>query len=264
MSLIRGSFELAASAALGTRMQLRRPVDGDPACTFTDARRASGRRSGERRLLGRHDPSRHPLLSPCRSPRRPTHPPRAGSTGAQLSLAPLVAAIIEDLVDRGRRLAAHSTGGRLDSPLLLVLDEAANIAPLPTLPSPLADGGGVGIPTVAVFQSLAQARARWGDAATDAMWAASTIKIHPRRARQNLRPRGNLPLNRRLRRRTVHNNTRRPPTRSSSTVRKTPALSPQALRRLGPGEAVMLPRNAPPVRTLLRPTLVAARGTADT
>jgi len=191
-------------------MQLRRPVDGDPACTFTDARRASGRRSGERRLLGRHDPSRHPLLSPCRSPRRPTHPPRAGSTGAQLSVAPLVAAIIEDLVDRGRRLAAHSTGGRLDSPLLLVLDEAANIAPLPTLPSPLADGGGVGIPTVAVFQSLAQARARWGDAATDAMWAASTIKIHPRRARQNLRPRGNLPLNRRLRRRTVHNNTRRP------------------------------------------------------
>jgi len=114
------------------------------------------------------------------------------------------------------------------------------------------------------FQSRAQARARWGDTATDAMWAASTIKIHPRRARQNLRPRGNLPLNRRLRRRTVHNNTRRPPTRSSSTVRKTPALSPQALRRLGPGEAVMLPRNAPPVRTLLRPTLVAARGTADT
>jgi type IV secretion system protein VirD4 len=48
-------------------------------------------------------------------------------------------------------------------------DEAANIAPIPSLPNLLADGGGSGITTVCVLQSLAQARARWGPAGADAM-----------------------------------------------------------------------------------------------
>jgi type IV secretory pathway TraG/TraD family ATPase VirD4 len=100
-----------------------------------------------------------------------------GSTGAQLSVAPLITALIEDVTERARTLAARSPGGRLDPPLLLLLDEVANIAPLPSLPSLLADGGGVGIPTVAVLQSLAQARSRWGSADSAAMWDASTIKI---------------------------------------------------------------------------------------
>jgi len=80
-----------------------------------------------------------------------------GSTGTQLSLAPLITALVEQLTDTARQLAARSPGGRLDPPLLLLLDEAANIAPLPSLPSLLADGGGSGITTVAVLQSLAQA-----------------------------------------------------------------------------------------------------------
>ncbi len=65
--------------------------------------------------------------------------------------------MVEDPVDATRRAA--SPGERLDPPLLL-LDEAANIAPLPSLPNRLADGGGSGITTVAVLQSLAQARTR--------------------------------------------------------------------------------------------------------
>jgi hypothetical protein len=85
--------------------------------------------------------------------------------------------LIEDITERGRRLASESPMGRLDPPLLLLLDEVANIAPLPSLPSLLADGGGVGLPTVAVLQSLAQARSRWGIADAEAMWDASTIKI---------------------------------------------------------------------------------------
>ncbi|MGN6331822.1 MAG: type IV secretory system conjugative DNA transfer family protein [Motilibacteraceae bacterium] len=100
-----------------------------------------------------------------------------GSSGAQLSVAPLITALIEDVTEHARRLAAASPGGRLDPPLLLVLDEVANVAPLPSLPSLLSDGGGVGIPTIAVLQSLAQARARWGAAQADAMWDASTIKV---------------------------------------------------------------------------------------
>jgi type IV secretory pathway TraG/TraD family ATPase VirD4 len=174
-----------------------------------------------------------------------------GSTGAQLSVAPLVSAIIEDLVEHGRRLAAHSRGGRLDPPLLLVLDEAANIAPLPTLPSLLADGGGVGVPTVAVFQSLAQARARWGDTATDAMWDAATIKTilgglaKTRDLEEICRLIGEYDEE-------ILTTTRSAGSPSSSTtVRRAPVLSMQALRALSSGEAITLPRNAPPIRTRL-------------
>jgi type IV secretion system protein VirD4 len=54
-----------------------------------------------------------------------------GTTGAQLSVAPLITALVEDLVDAARRLAADQPGGRLDPPLTLLLDEAANIARSP-------------------------------------------------------------------------------------------------------------------------------------
>lgn len=100
-----------------------------------------------------------------------------GTSGAQLSVAPLITALVEDITETARRLAAISPAGRLDPPLTLVLDEAANIAPLPTLPSLVADGGGVGITTIVVLQTLAQLRARWGPDAGEAVWDASTIKL---------------------------------------------------------------------------------------
>ena len=76
------------------------------------------------------------------------------------SCAPLVAAFVEDITETARLLAARSPGARLDPPLLLALDEIANLTPLPSLPSLMAEGGGTGITTLAVLQSLAQARNR--------------------------------------------------------------------------------------------------------
>ena len=75
-----------------------------------------------------------------------------GSTGAQLSVAPLVADLVEDVVDSARRRGASSPSGRLDPPLLLMLDEAANIAPIPSLQSLLCGGGRSGITTMAVLR----------------------------------------------------------------------------------------------------------------
>jgi len=46
-------------------------------------------------------------------------------------------------------------------PLLLVLDELANIAPLHDLPTLVAEGGSQGVVTLACLQDLSQARARW-------------------------------------------------------------------------------------------------------
>ena len=93
------------------------------------------------------------------------------------SCAPLVAAFVEDITETARVLAARSPGARLDPPLLLALDEIANLTPLPSLPQLMAEGGGTGITTLAVLQSLAQARHRWGEHAADAIWDAATVKI---------------------------------------------------------------------------------------
>jgi type IV secretion system protein VirD4 len=90
--------------------------------------------------------------------------------------ANLVSALIEDIVRVARRLAAGSPGARLDPPLALILDEAANY-PLPSLASLMSEGGGTGMPTMVVLQSLAQARDNWGQEQADAIWDASTAKV---------------------------------------------------------------------------------------
>lgn len=41
----------------------------------------------------------------------------------------------------------------------------------------MAEGGGTGITTMPVLQSLSQARARWGDHNAGAIWDASIVKI---------------------------------------------------------------------------------------
>ena len=100
----------------------------------------------------------------------------ATGAGANNSAA-LVSAFVEDLVEAARRLAARSPSARLDPPLLLALDEIGNLAPLPSLPTLMAEGGGTGITTMPVLQSLAQAREKWSDNAAGAIWDASIVKI---------------------------------------------------------------------------------------
>ena len=100
----------------------------------------------------------------------------ATGSGSNASAA-LVAALVEDLVETARRLAARSAGARLDPPMLLALDEIANLAPLPSLPTLMAEGGGTGVTTMPVLQSLAQARDRWNENQANAIWDASIVKI---------------------------------------------------------------------------------------
>ena len=100
----------------------------------------------------------------------------ATGAGAGNSAA-LVAAFVEDLVETARRIAARSPGARLDPPLLLALDEIGNLAPLPSLPTLMAEGGGTGITTMPVLQSLAQARDKWNENQAGAIWDASIVKI---------------------------------------------------------------------------------------
>ncbi|MBA0053655.1 conjugal transfer protein TraG [Streptomyces sp. AJS327] len=87
-----------------------------------------------------------------------------GKDSATSTVAPLITAISEDLLDQAERHAATSPAGRLDPPLLAALDEAPNIAPIPSLRQRVADGRGRGMTVVYGLQSWASAEARFGPA----------------------------------------------------------------------------------------------------
>jgi type IV secretory pathway TraG/TraD family ATPase VirD4 len=93
------------------------------------------------------------------------------------SLAPVISAFADDWIETCKRLADPMTGGRLDPPCGLFLDEVANIVPLPQLPALMSFAGGTGIFAVAVLQSMAQARNRWGRDAAEMLWGAATVKV---------------------------------------------------------------------------------------
>jgi len=176
----------------------------------------------------------------------------ATGAGAGAS-ASLVAAFVEDLIETARRLAARSPGARLDPPLLLALDEIGNLAPLPSLPTLMAEGGGTGITTMPVLQSLAQARDRWSEHQAGAIWDASIVKIILGGA-SNSRDLQDLSTligehdeytdSITLGDRGTRSNQR--------SIRRVPILPPDRIRTLPFGTGITMLRSAPPIVTDLR------------
>ena len=170
-----------------------------------------------------------------------------------MTVAPLVSALVEELVENARRLAATALDGRLDPPLTLLLDEAANIAPIPSLPNLLADGGGSGITTICVLQSLAQARARWGSYGAEAMWDASTTKIvlgglaGAEDLHRISQLAGDIDDN------VPTHTTGAGGASTSVSARRIPALPITKLRTLPDRHVIVLARRIPPVEAELRP-----------
>lgn len=93
------------------------------------------------------------------------------------ALAPLISAFVSEVFGTAKRLADRSPGGRLDPPLGALLDEVANMSPLPNLPDLMSFAGGSGIYVVAVLQNMAQARKTWGRDGAEMLWGSSTVKI---------------------------------------------------------------------------------------
>ncbi|WP_206645915.1 type IV secretory system conjugative DNA transfer family protein [Actinomyces oricola] len=176
----------------------------------------------------------------------------ATGAGAGASAA-LVAAFMEDLIETARRLAACSPGARLDPPLLLALDEIGNLAPLPSLPMLMAEGGGTGITTMPVLQSLAQARDRWSENQASAIWDASIVKIilGGASSSRDLQDLSTLIGERDEYTDSVTLGDRG--TRSNQrSVRRVPILPPDRIRTLPFGTGITLLRSAPPIVTDLR------------
>nr|WP_166355044.1 type IV secretory system conjugative DNA transfer family protein [Phytoactinopolyspora limicola] len=177
----------------------------------------------------------------------------ATGAGAGAS-ASLVAALIEDLVETARTLAARSPGARLDPPLLLALDEIGNLAPLPSLPTLMAEGGGTGITTLPVLQSLAQAREKWGENQANAIWDAAIVKIVLGGA-SNSRDLQDLATLIGERDETTDSTTidQHGGRSTQRSLRRISVMPPDVLRTLPFGTGVTLLRTARPIVTTLRP-----------
>ena len=186
------------------------------------------------------------------------------ATGAGAGASwPLVAAFIEDLVETARHLAAGSPGARLDPPLLLAFDEIGNLSPLPSLPVLMAEGGGTGITTMPVLQSLSQARDKWGDHAASAIWDASIVKVilGGTAAARDLQDLSAL-----IGERDEHTDTISVGDYGSRSLqrstRRVPVMPPETIRTLPFGTGLVLLRSAPPLVTDLSPWTTRPDATA--
>jgi type IV secretion system protein VirD4 len=165
-----------------------------------------------------------------------------------------IAALLEDITESARQIAAGNLGGRLEPPLGMILDEIANLCAVPSLPALMADGGGSGISTLVVIQSLAQARDRWGEQAAAAMWDAATLRLilggsaQPR----DLQDLAAVCGERDEEIRNWSRGSDGAKTISTST-RRIPILPPDVLRTLPFGTGVLLARTAPPILLEMTP-----------
>jgi len=170
----------------------------------------------------------------------------------QHRLRAVFAALVSQVVHAA--FAASSRAGRpLDPPLLVVLDEAANIAPLKELDGLAATCAGHGVQLVTVWQDLAQVRARYGER------AATVVNNH--RAKlflPGIADPGTLDFashlagDQDLATPSVTLGARGERTVTTSLqVRR--LLAPDTLRRLQKGRAVLLYGAMPPALVRLRP-----------
>jgi type IV secretory pathway TraG/TraD family ATPase VirD4 len=99
----------------------------------------------------------------------------------QALVAPMVVGLLTEVrsASYAHCAGALSTGSAPPTPVVLALDEVANIAPVPDLPAMVSEGGGQGLLTLACLQDLSQARGRWGSAADGFLSLFGTTVVLP-------------------------------------------------------------------------------------
>jgi type IV secretion system protein VirD4 len=148
----------------------------------------------------------------------------------------LVAAMYEAAIVKARRT------GALDPRLFVLMDEAANIAPVRNLAPWLSQCGDHGIVIATIWQSIAQIDQRYGRAARDAICAASTAQVFiPPLAE----PTSAGYLTGLLGEEPVANASTGPSRQTLSAGHQKAGPSPW-LRQIGRGRAVLIYRDLPP------------------
>ncbi|WP_158220367.1 type IV secretory system conjugative DNA transfer family protein [Kineosporia sp. A_224] len=123
----------------------------------------------------------------CPQPGLETFDPEAFATSRQTlyllskdgagSAAPLVAAFADRVMLEAVRAAEGTPSGRLDPPLVAVLDEAANICRITELPRLYSHLGSRGVVPLTILQSRTQGRRVWGESGMDELFGAATVKV---------------------------------------------------------------------------------------
>lgn len=90
----------------------------------------------------------------------------------------LVTTLTTAVLDAAEKQANTEYLGRLSSPMICVLDEAANVCPWPKLPELYSHYGSKGILIWTILQSWSQGARVWGEAGMDALFSASNHRIY--------------------------------------------------------------------------------------
>lgn len=168
-------------------------------------------------------------------------------------LAPLITAFTGMLFEAAKHMASFYPGGRLDPPVMLALDEAALITPVP-LDQWGADAGGRGINLLVAFQSRAQIEARWGKEGRDTILDLANCRLYY----------GGMgveddveAISRGIGERTVktHSDTEHEKGGKSHSVgeRQARIVPPERLRELPKLHVLLVERNSPPTIVKIRP-----------
>ena len=173
-----------------------------------------------------------------------------GDAKASKLLRPIFLALLGEVVDRAYELATLA-GGRLDKPLLLCLDEAGNVAPLPNLAEIASTAPSHNIQLVTIFHDLAQARSRYGQQAETVVNSHRARMLLPGVADlETLRYFAGLTGDEEARDRT--HTTGAGGTTRSTARRRRPLIAPEALRQLPDRHALLLYGRIPPAQLRLR------------
>ena len=171
----------------------------------------------------------------------------------QRRLQPLFATLVQEIIAAAYERATE-TGKPLDPPLLLVLDECANIAPLRELATLASTGAGQGIQLVSVFQDMAQINAVYGRdrAPTIVSNHRAKVILSGVADAQTLDYLARLLGDEEVRQTssTTGAEGRRSTTESTSYRTLAPA---NVLREMRPGSGVLVYGHLPPARISLRP-----------
>ena len=173
-------------------------------------------------------------------------------TESRSAASPLIAALTDAVMRAGRRQAERS-GGRLDPPMVVVLDEAANICRIADLPELYSHLGSRGMVPVTILQSYQQGVSVWGEPGMAALWGAATKKVigagidDPRHARDlaTLVGQHDVPVI------SVSYGDGRASQQVS--LRRQEILDAADIRALAPGSALLLATGARPALVSLRP-----------
>ena len=175
-----------------------------------------------------------------------------GDAKASKLLRPIFLALLGEIVDRAYERATQA-GGRLTLPLLLCLDEAGNVAPLPNLAEIASTAPSHNIQIVSIFHDLAQARSRYGRQAETVVNSHRARMLLPGVADlDTLRYFSDLVGEEEIRESSRTTGAGAGGGTRTSSRRRRPLLAAEALRQLPDRRALLLYGRLPPAEIALR------------